>query len=98
MFKPEHRPEPVHHLVSGVDRYNPDVRSPEPAALKRPWDCQLIPYPIAHLQNVVVLEEYLQTQIDNGTYDHFANLALLKLCVYSEAHAVPLESESASSR
>lgn len=25
MFKPEHRPEDVHNLVSGVDRYNPDV-------------------------------------------------------------------------
>ncbi|KAK0555739.1 hypothetical protein OC846_001610, partial [Tilletia horrida] len=50
---PSSRPEHIHQLISGVDRYNP--------------------------QNLETLHDYLASQLDNGTYDCLANLAILKL-------------------
>ncbi|KAL9935468.1 hypothetical protein V8E36_005816 [Tilletia maclaganii] len=50
---PSSRPEHIHQLISGVDRYNP--------------------------QNLETLHDYLGSQLDNGTYDCLANLAILKL-------------------
>lgn len=50
---PKSRPEVIHDLIHGVDRYNPT--------------------------NLPFMEDYLQSQVRDGEYDLFANLAILKL-------------------
>lgn len=65
-IEPPSRPESVDTLLSGVDRYNPQVRVLDGLGLRR--------------QNASLLEDYLyHEQLENGTYDCLANLALLKL-------------------
>ena len=37
-------------------------------------------------ETTAVFQDYVQQQCDDQTYDCYANLALLKLCVQSDAH------------
>ncbi|WWC88611.1 uncharacterized protein L201_003524 [Kwoniella dendrophila CBS 6074] len=60
---PSTRPEVIHELIHGVDRYNPT--------------------------NLPFMEEYLLSQIKEGTYDLFANLAILKLYQFNPQHSNP---------
>ncbi|OCF33429.1 eukaryotic translation initiation factor 3 subunit K [Kwoniella heveanensis CBS 569] len=60
---PSTRPEPIHELIHGVDRYNPS--------------------------NLPFMEEYLNTQVREGDYDIFANLAILKLYQFNPQHSNP---------
>ncbi|WWC70821.1 eukaryotic translation initiation factor 3 subunit K [Kwoniella pini CBS 10737] len=60
---PETRPEVIHELIHGVDRYNPT--------------------------NLPYMEEYLLSQIKEGQYDLFANLAILKLYQFNPQHSNP---------
>ncbi|WVW84738.1 eukaryotic translation initiation factor 3 subunit K [Kwoniella bestiolae CBS 10118] len=60
---PSTRPEVIHELIHGVDRYNPT--------------------------NLPFMEEYLLSQIKEGQYDLFANLAILKLYQFNPQHSNP---------
>ncbi|WVQ80520.1 eukaryotic translation initiation factor 3 subunit K [Cryptococcus sp. DSM 104549] len=60
---PSTRPELIHELIHGVDRYNPT--------------------------NLPLMEEYLGTQLQDGTYDLLANLAILKLYQFNPQHSNP---------
>ncbi|WRT67722.1 eukaryotic translation initiation factor 3 subunit K [Kwoniella shivajii] len=60
---PSTRPEVIHELIHGVDRYNPT--------------------------NLPFMEEYLLSEIKEGQYDLFANLAILKLYQFNPQHSNP---------
>ncbi|KIR68481.1 eukaryotic translation initiation factor 3 subunit K [Cryptococcus bacillisporus CA1280] len=60
---PSTRPDVIHELIHGVDRYNPS--------------------------NLPFMEDYLASELKEGQYDLFANLAILKLYQFNPQHSNP---------
>lgn len=88
MAPTESRPAHIETLISSVDRYNPGSSSPLPPpppplledhTHPSPTHSRDYAAPVHCTADCHLLEDYLQQQLSQGTYDLHANLALLKL-------------------